>query len=152
VLVFAQPVTFSGATVDAGTGGTTGSVTTTPAAGPASEVIVNFTASNAQRVTVNLLGVSAGGAANPVSVPMSLLLGDPNGNGQVNSSDIGQAKANSGKPIDRDNYRIDVTVNGVINSSDISTIKSQSGAVLPPAAPNGSGERSGSATGASGPE
>jgi hypothetical protein len=64
VMVFPQTVTFTGATVTPGTGGTTGNVTTTPATGTtANEVVVSFTASNRQTVMVNLLGVSAGGAS-----------------------------------------------------------------------------------------
>ena len=88
---------------------------------------------------INLLGVSAGGSPNTVSVPMSLLLGDTTQTGQVNSSDVSQAKSVSGNPIERDNFRIDVTVNGALNSSDISTIKAHSGTGLPaptPAAPS----------------
>jgi hypothetical protein len=132
VLVFAQPVTFSGATVTPGSGGSTGSVTTTPATGPSSEVIVNFTASNAQTVTVNLLGVSAGGGpGSPISVPMSILLGDTFETGTVNSSDIGLTKGQSGNPIENANFRHDVTVNGAINSSDIGLVKIQSGTGLP---------------------
>jgi hypothetical protein len=53
----------------------------------------------------------------------------------VTSTDISQAKASSGNPIERDNFRLDVTVNGAINSSDIGTIKQQSGRSLPTAAP-----------------
>ncbi|CAN5706339.1 hypothetical protein BH20VER1_BH20VER1_20630 [soil metagenome] len=135
VMVFPTPVTYSGASVTPGTGGSTSAVSTSPAAGPSSEVIVSFDASDQQTVTINLLNVSAGGTPNTVSVPMSILLGDVNGGGQVNATDISQAKVISGNPIERDTFRIDVNVNGVINSSDISLIKSASGNVLPPAAP-----------------
>ncbi len=131
VMVFPQPVTFTGATVTPGSGGTVGSISTTPASGPANEITVNFTASDQQTVNVSLLNVSAGAGSGPVSVPLSLLIGDTTQNGDVNSSDIGQAKSQSGNTIERDNFRIDVTVNGVINSSDIGLIKSKSGNALP---------------------
>jgi hypothetical protein len=133
VLVFAQPVTFTGATVTAGAGGSTGSVTTTtvPPTGPASEVTVHFTASNVQTVSVNLLNVSAGAGATNVSVPMAVLLGDTTINRAVNSSDVSQTKSQSGTVATQDNFRTDVTVNGLINSSDVSLVKSKSGTALP---------------------
>jgi hypothetical protein len=117
------------------TGSSANIVAITPANGPTNEVTISFTAANAQTVTVNLDGVSAGGGSTNVSVPVSLLLGDVNTNGQVNTSDIGQAKSMSGNTIERDTFKNDVTVNGVINSSDIGTIKPQSGTSLPPSAP-----------------
>ena len=58
---------------------------------------------------------------------MGVLLGDTTANGTVNSSDIGQAKANSGQTTTSANFRTDVTANGVINSSDIGTVKANSG-------------------------
>ena len=131
MLVFAQPVTFSGATVDAGTGGTTGSVTTTPAAGPASEVIVNFTASNAQKVTVNLLGVSAGGAANPVSVPMSLLLGDVNQTKVVDGNDVSAVQGKTRQPVSASTFQYDVNVTGTIDGNDVSTTQGKTRTRLP---------------------
>jgi hypothetical protein len=142
VMVFPTPVTFSGATVTPGTGGTATDVTTTPAGGASNEVTVSFTASNAQTVTVNLLNASAGGTPNaePVSVRVSLLLGDTTRSGAVNTSDIGRAKTLSGSVIERETFRTDVSVNGVINSTDIGLIKQQSGAFLPPPAPAAKGE------------
>jgi hypothetical protein len=135
VMVFPQSVTYTGATVMPQTGSSANIVAITPANGPTNEVTISFTAANAQTVTVNLDGVSAGGGSTNVSVPVSLLLGDVNTNGQVNTSDIGQAKSMSGNTIERDTFKNDVTVNGVINSSDIGTIKPQSGTSLPPSAP-----------------
>jgi len=64
-------------------------------------------------------------------VPMGVLLGDTTGNGSVNSSDISQAKSNSGQVTSAANFRTDVTVNGVINSSDIGIVKANSGTSLP---------------------
>jgi hypothetical protein len=133
VMVFPHPVSFTGASVTPGQGGTASEVTTTPAAGPSNEVIVSFRATDAQTVSVNLLGVTAGAAPTDVAVRVSLLLGDTNGDGNVSSSDISQTKAISGNPVTRDNYRSDVTANGALNSSDIGLIKSRSGSQLPAA-------------------
>ncbi len=94
---------------------------------------VNLTGvTNAQYVTVALGGVQdAAGANFGVAHRMAVLVGDTTANGGVNSSDIGQAKANSGQTANAGNFRTDVTVNGTINSSDIGTVKAESGKNLP---------------------
>ncbi len=126
VVNFPSPVTVSGASVTSGTG----SVSNFNATG--NVVTVNLTGvTNAQRIAVTLSNVSSGAGAGDVAIPMGVLLGDTTANGGVNSSDIGQAKSNSGQTANSGNFRTDVTVNGAINSSDIGTIKSQSGINLP---------------------
>ena len=87
--------------------------------------------SNAQTLTVNLLGANAGAGPTTISVPLRILLGDTTGNGSVNSSDVSQTKGQSGVPIYISNFRTDVTANGVINASDVSLVKAQSGSALP---------------------
>ncbi len=62
---------------------------------------------------------------------MRVLLGDTNGNGAVNSSDVGEAKSSSGQAVSAANFRTDVTANGVINSSDVGTVKAASGTSVP---------------------
>jgi dockerin type I repeat protein len=62
---------------------------------------------------------------------MAVLNGDVTGNGTVNSTDIGQTKAQSGISTNAKNFRSDVTANGIINSTDISQIKANSGSHLP---------------------
>ena len=130
VVTFANPVAVaSGATVDAPN---SGSVTNVTVAG--SVVTVDLAnVGNAQTITINLLGVTDGTNTGDVAIPMSLLLGDTTANGMVNSSDIGEAKANSGQDTTAANFRTDVTANGVINSSDIGIIKANSGTQLLPA-------------------
>jgi hypothetical protein len=131
VITFAAPVTsLTGATVTPGQGGT-GSVVGTPTVNN-TQVTVNLTnVSNAQTLTINLLGVTAGVNSGNVAIPMSVLLGDTTGNGAVNSSDISQTQSQSGQAVGFNNFREDVTVNGAINSSDISTVQSKSGTALP---------------------
>jgi hypothetical protein len=75
--------------------------------------------------------VSDGSNTNNVAVPIGFLLGDTNGNGAVNASDVSQTKAKSGQTIDPTNFRNDVTVSGSINASDVSLVKSKSGTALP---------------------
>jgi hypothetical protein len=62
-----------------------------------------------------------------VSATMGVLLGDTSANRSVNSTDISQVQAQSGKAVTDSNFRTDVTVNGLINSTDISTVQSKSG-------------------------
>jgi hypothetical protein len=127
LVTFANAVTFNSAALTSGTGtisSTTGSGTTA--------VTVNLTGvTNAQTITLTLSGVNDGTSTGDVGVRMSVLLGDTNANGAVNSSDISETKAQSGTVANSSNFRTDVTVNGLINSSDISTVKSKSGTALP---------------------
>ena len=62
---------------------------------------------------------------------MGVLVGDTNGDGSVNASDIGQTKAQSGNAVTGSNFREDVKVDGNINASDIGLVKSKSGTSLP---------------------
>ena len=131
VFQFSQPATFTGATVTPGPG-KTAELDGPPTGNATNNVTVNLkNVSNAQTLTVTLQGANAGAGPTNMSVPMSVLLGDTNANGAVNTSDIGQAKAQSGLPTSGSNFRLDVTTNGAINTSDIGLIKSQSGTVLP---------------------
>lgn len=134
VFTFAVPVTFTGVSV----GGTHGTVTTSPAAGsgPVSEVTVHIAnAANAQTISVDLLGVSAGAAAATISAPLNVLVGDTNADRTVNSADISEVKSQSGQPVSdaegHNNFREDLNADGDINSADISLVKSKSGTGLP---------------------
>ncbi len=120
VVNFATPITLNGATVSAGM------VTSATANG--NSITINLAnVPNAQTVTVNLMGVSDGSQMADIAAPMGVLLGDTTANGSVNSSDVGEAKTNSGQTTNAQNFRTDVTVNGAINSSDVGVIKAQSG-------------------------
>jgi autotransporter-associated beta strand protein len=127
VAAFVNPVTFNSASVTSGTGmvtSATGSGTTT--------LTVNLSGvANAQTLMITLFGVNDGTSTNDISVPMSILVGDTNGNGTVNASDVSQTKAQAGQSVTASNFRADVTANGVINASDVSLVKSKSGTSLP---------------------
>ncbi len=126
VVTFAAPVSLTSASVTSGSG----SVSSTTTSG--NSVFVNLTGvTNAQNITVTLVGVSAGGNVGNVAVPMAVLEGDTTANRAVNSSDISQTQSQSGQPVGPDNFREDVTVNGLINSSDIALVQSRSGTGLP---------------------
>ena len=130
VVTFAKAVMVTGATVTPGSGGTA-SVSGSPIVS-GNNVAVNLTGvSNAQTLTVNLIGVSDGTNTDNVSVPMSVLIGDTNEDGFVNSVDISQTKSQPGKAVTNANFREDLNADGFINSADISLVKSRSGTALP---------------------
>jgi glucose/arabinose dehydrogenase len=133
IITFPNSVTVNGAVqakVTSGTGmvGTNGvsnggAVTINSAA-----VTVPLTnVANAQTITLTLFDVHQGASAGDVAVQMSVLVGDTNGNGVVNSTDVSETKIASGSAAAS---RADVIVNGIINSTDVSLVKSKSGTAL----------------------
>jgi hypothetical protein len=125
VITFGGPVTFSRAQVSQGTG-TAASTSTS-----GNQVFVNLTGvTNAQTIKVTLLAVTDGTGTNNISIPMSVLTGDTNGDGFVDSADIGQTKSQSGSPVATANFREDLNVDGFIDSADIGFAKSKSGTAL----------------------
>ncbi len=127
VVTFANPVTFTSATITSGIG----AVSSSSVSG--NQITVNLAGvANAQRIVLTLSGVNDGRNNGSVTVPMAILVGDTTSNGLVNSSDVSQTQSQSGQGVTSSNFREDVTVNGVINSSDVSLVQSQSGTALPP--------------------
>jgi hypothetical protein len=86
---------------------------------------------NAQTIKTVLLDVDDGTSTTTFVIPLSVLVGDINGNGVVNGTDVKAAKHTS-QAVDASNFRADVIANGVLNSSDVSTVKFNSGTALPP--------------------
>jgi hypothetical protein len=128
VFTFPDPVIFSSATVTHPGGTATVASTSAPNI-PNSQVTVNLSGvSNAQTITVNLLGLSInGGTPATFSVPIGILFCDTTANRSVNSSDVSETQTESGHVITVSNFRDDVTANGSINSSDVSAVQAQSG-------------------------
>ena len=83
---------------------------------------------NAQTINVTLNNVN--GSSN-VTIPMRVLIGDVNGNGAVNASDVALTKSRIGHPVDATNFKADVSANGLINATDVSLVKSLVGTGLP---------------------
>ena len=82
-----------------------------------SDYVVHLTGvCNGQDVTVSLTDVndSNGGHLDTVTSQMPVLIGDTNGDGFVNSADIGQTKAQSGQPLGTSNFREDVDRKSVV--------------------------------------
>jgi uncharacterized delta-60 repeat protein len=92
--------------------------------------IVNLTGvANSQLINVTLTNVndSNGNSSSGVMGSMAVLIGDVDGNGAVNGTDVSQAKVNSGRSIDTVNFRSDIIANGSINASDVALVKANSG-------------------------
>src|SRR5207249_1878028 len=125
VFTFANPLTnVTGASVASLTGGTaskTGSMI-----GPdAHEYIVNFTASDVQRLTVTLTGISdtVGNITPTLSVDMGMLVGDVNGSTVVTTGDTNLCKAQALQPVMSNNFRTDINASGAITTGDVNLIK-----------------------------
>ena len=93
--------------------------------------LINVT--NEQRITLALLGTTDTVTLNSgdVGLRMGMLLGDVDGSGNVNVTDVSSVKLEAGNPVGMGNFRNDVLANGSINSTDISTVKLKSGTGLP---------------------
>jgi hypothetical protein len=127
VVTFPNVVTFLSAAVTSGTGivANTGGNGTTA-------LTANLTGvTNAQTITLTLSAVNDGTHAGDVAVPMSVLLGDVNGNGVVSNTDVASVKSQVAAPVDSSNFRHDVNANGVISNTDVSATKAQVGTSLP---------------------
>lgn len=97
-----------------------GAVSSTSGSGTAN-ITVNLTGiTNAQRITVTLLGVNAGTSTGDISVQMGVLVGDTNGDGFVNAGDALQTR-----------NRSDVNGDGLVNSGHATIVRSRSGTSLP---------------------
>jgi hypothetical protein len=129
IFTFASPVTVSGAALSLGTGSAGA-----PLGSGTNTITVNLTGvTDFQRITVKLLCVDDGaGASGDVAVSLNMLIGDATGNSNVNASDIGFTKSQSGAPVGLGNFFADYNLSSpTINASDIGQAKSKSGNVLP---------------------
>jgi hypothetical protein len=69
----------------------------------------------------------AGNHSPEIELQVSFLLGDTNGNGVVNASDISQTKVFSGHSVTEANARADVNLSGTINATDVAIVKANAG-------------------------
>jgi photosystem II stability/assembly factor-like uncharacterized protein len=86
---------------------------------------------DAQNINVRINGVvGASNSESPradVNIPMTVRIGDVNGNGVVNASDVAQTKSQVGQIVGSTNFRADVNVSGSITATDVALVKSHSG-------------------------
>ncbi len=127
IINFTNSVTVRGASVTSGTS----SMSSFSVSG--SQVTVNLTGvTNVQRITVTLFNVNDGTHTSNVPVSMGVLIGDVNGNGAVNTTDVALTKSQVGMPVGSGNFREDVNANGTITATDVAIVKSDVGTSLPP--------------------
>jgi uncharacterized membrane protein len=134
VFGFTDPVSSAGTA--------TASCGTVVSQGPSSNpnfylVVVSAATCNQQYVTVNLPAVQSAQrpafaqTVSPASVTAGILIGDVNGDGQVDSSDLILVKQQTLQPVGASNFREDVNADGSIDSSDLIIVKRQTLTGLP---------------------
>jgi hypothetical protein len=79
---------------------------------------------NAQTVQVTLYGVNS---STNIVIPMSVLVGDTNGNGLVNACDVSQVKSRVGQQVNQTNFRSDVNADRYIDAADVALVKASVG-------------------------
>ena len=137
VVNFAGPVSVTGSpkakvtlgSAFVGTGGTEDAAAVAITNSSVSIPLTNV--ANAQALNVTLSGVTAGGAAGDITVPLRILIGDTNGDGLVNSADALQTRNGSGQSVTAATFRADLNTDGLINSADTLIARSASGTSLP---------------------
>jgi hypothetical protein len=80
---------------------------------------------------VTLHDVRNGAIDGNISVPISVLVGDTNGDRKVNSGDALQTRGRSGNALNATTFRSDVNTDGFLNAGDATVVKSRSGTSLP---------------------
>jgi plastocyanin/glucose/arabinose dehydrogenase len=132
VVDFPSAITFAGASVTPGSGGT-GSLNGSPTTSPdGKEVTVNLTnVSNAQTITLTLLSLNDGTNTYDVSVQMGVLIGDVNATGRVDAADVSAVRQQTLQTITTSNFREDINASGRIDAADVSAARQQTLTSLP---------------------
>jgi hypothetical protein len=126
VFTFMNNVSVQGASVTSGTG----SVANFSVVG--NQVTVNLTAvTNAQTIVVDLNSVSDGVNTSDVQATMGVLLGDVDGSGRVDSTDVFQVRQQSLQTVNASNFRDDLDLSGRIDSNDVFGVRQQNLTSLP---------------------
>jgi hypothetical protein len=132
VVTFDVPVSVSSVSVTPGNGGTASIAPTNGFTVNNSQVTVNLTnVSNAQTLTINLLGVTGGSNSGDVHIPMAVLLADVDSSRRVDSNDVSQVRQQNLQNVGLTNFRDDVDVSGRIDSNDVTITRQQNLTGLP---------------------
>jgi hypothetical protein len=126
VVTFASPVTAGAASIDSGNG----NISNFNASG--SELTLNLdSVADQQSMVISVSGMSDGTNAGTLSIPVSFLVGDANGDGTINSADATLTRNGSGQSADATNFRMDFNTDGTINSADATLVRALSGHFIP---------------------
>ena len=121
---FAQPITqFGAVTARDAVGADIGNVAANIVGTGVAVLLTNIP--DGQRLTVTINGLNGTAASGNTS--MGFLIGDFNGSGRVNASDISAIKANLSATLTTSNFRYDVNLSGSINAQDVSAVKARRG-------------------------
>jgi hypothetical protein len=132
IVTFSVPVTVQNVTVTPGAGGTAAIAPTNGFSVNNTQVTVNLTnVSNAQTLSINLIGVRSGANAGNVSVPMSVLLGDVNATGLVDGNDVAAVQSHTRQSANNTNFRNDVNTTGQIDGNDVAITQAHTRTSLP---------------------
>jgi hypothetical protein len=120
----------TGSVAPASGGGTNPSIASSP-----NQIVVNLTGvTNQQHLVVTLSNVrdTSGNAFGAAAGRMDVLIGDTNGDGNVDGTDVSQTKAQSGKAAAAagSTFREDINLDGFVDGTDVSFVKSKSGGHL----------------------
>jgi hypothetical protein len=129
VATFNNNVVSGNATFDSGIGSVSG-----PPIFSGHTMTVNLTGvTNLQTISVTLRDVmdEFSQTSPDTAINMTVLIGDSNGNGSVNASDVSQTKSRIGQALLGTNFRSDVNANGVINATDVALVKTRIGSGSP---------------------
>jgi hypothetical protein len=125
VATFSNNIESGNASVTSGTGTVSG----TPMISGHTMTINLTGVANAQTLTVTLNSVTDEFLQTlpDTAVSLTTLIGDTNGNGAVNATDVAETKGAIGQIVVNGNFRTDVNANGVINGTDVAIVKGQAG-------------------------
>ena len=136
VVTFANSVTVAGnpqAQVISGTGcvGNGGTCTGSVSVSGATVTVPLTNIGNAQTINLKLFAVSSGEESGDITLAMSILAGDTNADGAINSGDTLQTRNRSGQATDATNFPSDVNLDGFVNSGDTLFVRTRAGTSLP---------------------
>jgi hypothetical protein len=96
------------------------------------QVFVNLTGvTNAQKITLTLVGVNDGTSMADFPVSMGVLLGDVNASKLVDGNDVSAVQSHTRQSVNNTNFRYDVNTTGLIDGNDVSITQGQTRTSLP---------------------
>ncbi|MBL8512887.1 MAG: ExeM/NucH family extracellular endonuclease, partial [Betaproteobacteria bacterium] len=99
------------------------------ATGQGNTITVNLSGvQNRKRARLTLSNING---SETTQLTMGFLIGDVNGNGAINGTDVSAIKARAGAGVANDNFLYDINLTGKITGADIATVKARSGTSLP---------------------
>ena len=132
VFRFARPVTFTSASVTPEAGKSATIASTSPPNVASTQVIVNLSnVTNAQTITINLLGVAnLNPTPTPISVRMGVLQGDANQTRLVDGNDVSFVQSRTRQRASAANFKADINASGLIDGNDVSATQSKTRTAL----------------------